>query len=66
LRTNYLQEGGNDRGLSLDFIQKELDEYLQFKRPMKMARNKRLKEQIYLRLLMVQEIEHLRDMKMMT
>jgi len=45
LRTNSLQEGGNDRGLSQDFIQEELeDEPLQFKGPMTRARSKRLKD----------------------
>jgi len=57
LRTNSLQEGGNDRGLSQDFIQEELeDEPLQFKGPMTRARSKRLKDQNYSRLLMLQAI----------
>jgi len=57
LRTNSLQEGGNDRGLSQDFIQEELeDEPLQFKGPMTRARGKRLKDQNYSRLLMLQAI----------
>ena len=35
LRTNLLQEGGNDRGISLDSIEEKLeDEPLQFKGPM--------------------------------
>jgi len=48
----------NDRGLSLDSIQEELeDEHLQFKGPMTRARSKILENQIYSRLLMLQAIE---------
>jgi len=44
-----------DRGLSLDTKQKELeDEPLQFKGPMTKARSKRLENQIYSRLFMLQ------------
>jgi len=57
LRSNSLQEGGNDRGLSQDSIQEELeDEPLQFKGPVRRERNKRLKDQNYSRLLMLQAI----------
>jgi len=57
LRTNYLKEGENDRGLSQDSIQEELeDEPLQFKGPMRRVRSKRLKDQNYSRLLMLQAI----------
>jgi len=46
LRTNSLQEGRNDRGLSIDSIQEELtDEHLQFKGHMIRARSKRLGDQ---------------------
>jgi len=52
LRTNSLQEGGVDRGLSIDSIQEELkDEPLQFKGPMKRAWNESGRSN-YLRLLM--------------
>jgi len=45
-----------DWGLSLDSIQEELeDEPLQFKGPMTKARSKRLENQIYSRILMLQE-----------
>ena len=53
LGTTSLQEGENDRGLSLDFIQELEDEPLQFKGPMTRARRKILEEQIYSRLLML-------------
>jgi len=44
LRTNSLQEGGNDRGLSQYSIQEELeDEPLQFKGPMTRARDWKIK-----------------------
>jgi len=67
LRTNSLQEGGNDKGLSQDSIQKELeDEPLQFKGPMTKARSKRLEYQIYSRLLMLQAIWNSKNMKIMT
>jgi len=57
LRTNYLQEGGNDRGLSQDSMQEEIeDEPLHFKGPMIREMSKRLKDQIYSRLLMPQAI----------
>jgi len=57
LRTNPLQEGANDRGLSQDSIQEELeDEPLQSKRTMTRARSKRLEDQNYSRLLMLQAI----------
>jgi len=57
LKTNSLQEGGNDRGLSQDSIQEELeDEPLQFKGPVTRARSKRLKYQNYSRLIMLQAI----------
>jgi len=47
----------NDRGLSLDFIQEELEDgHLQFKGPMTRARRKILENQIYLRLLILQAI----------
>jgi len=47
----------HDRGLSQDSIQEELeDEPLQFKRPMTRARSKRLEDQNYSRLLMLQAI----------
>jgi len=48
---------GCDRGLSKDSIQEELeDEPLQFKGPMTRTRSKRLKDQNYSRLLMLQAI----------
>jgi len=57
LRTNSLQEWGNDKGLSQDSIQEELeDEPLQFKEPMTRAKSKRLKDQNYSRLIMLQAI----------
>jgi len=43
----------DDRGLSLDSIQEELeDEPLQFKEPITRARSMRLEDEIYSRLLM--------------
>ena len=64
--TNSLQEGGNDRGLSQDSIQEELeDEPLQFKGPMRRVRSKRLKDQNYSRLLMLQAIWNSKNMKIM-
>jgi len=66
LRTNSLQEGGNDRGLSQDSIQEELeDEHLQFKEPMARAMSKIFEDQIYSRLLMLQGIKNTKDMKIM-
>jgi len=54
---NTLDIEKNDRGLSLDSIQEELeDEHLQFKGPMTRVRSKILENQIYSRLLMLQEI----------
>jgi len=53
LKTTSLQEGWNDRGLSLDSIQEEIeDEPLQFKGSMTRAKSKILEEQIYSRLMM--------------
>jgi len=57
-----------DRGLSLDSIQEEFeDEPLQFKRPMTRAMSKRLENQIYSRLLMLQATTsgNSKDMKIM-
>jgi len=51
LRTNFLQEGGNDRGLSQDSIQEELED-----ESMTRTRSNRLKDQNYSRLLMLQAI----------
>jgi len=66
LRTNSLKEGGNDKGLSQDSIQEELeDEPLQFKGPMTRARSKRLEDQNYSRLLMLQAILQSKNMKIM-
>jgi len=68
LRTTSIQEGGNDRGLSLDSIQEELeDEPLQFKGPMTRARSKRLENHIYSRLLVLQATAsgNSEDMKIM-
>jgi len=57
LRTNSLQEGGNDRGLSQDSIREELeDEPYQFKGPVTRVRSKRLEDQNYSRLLILQVI----------
>jgi len=58
----------DDRRLSLDSIQEELeDEHLQFKGPMTRARSKRLKNHIYLRLLILQATAsgNSKDMKIM-
>jgi len=53
-----------DRGLSQDSIQEESeDEPLQFKGPMTRARRKRLEDQVYSRLLMLQAIGSSKDMK---
>ena len=68
LRTISIQEGGNDRGLSLDSKQEELeDEPLQFKGPMTRERSKRLENQIYSRLLILQATAsgNSKDMKIM-
>jgi len=56
----------SNRGLSQDSIQEELeDESLQFKGPMTRVRNKRLKDQNYSRLLMLQAIWNSKNMKIM-
>jgi len=56
----------SDRGLSLDSIQEELeDEPIQFKRHMRRTRSKRLEEQIYSRLLILQGIENSKDTEIM-
>jgi len=64
-----LNESTNNRGLSLDSIQEELeDEPLQFKGSMTRTRSKRLKNQIYSRLLILQATAsgNSKDMKIMT
>jgi len=60
-------ESSSDKGLSQDSIQEELeDEPLQFKRSMTKTMSKRLEDQIYSRLLMLQTIGNSKDMKIMT
>jgi len=53
------------RGLSSDFIQEELDEPFQFKEPMTRIRSKRLEEQIYSKLMILQATKNLKDTKIM-